>query len=301
MIYNSIPGIVRRFYGDGFITLVNVAGLALGMASCILIFSYIRYEFSYDRYHGNSDNIYRIDTKTTANGLTAESALCPLRYAPTLVQDYPEVIGAVRFAPTVKRSFSYLDKHFMEDGVYYADQSALDVFSFRMLKGDAGSALSLPFTMVLTESMARKYFGEEDPLGKAIRWDNKNDYFITGVVEDPPTNSHFTFNVLASFSTFFQYDPNLENLWLEWNVPTYILLRENTDPDEFELKFRDFSRKYMEEALETRGIGIEHSLQPLRRLHLYTGQISRSAGQIPLQPGNIPVRHHLFSQYAQRP
>ncbi len=264
-------GMLRRLRNDWLVTAVSVTGLSLAIAGCILIWSYIRFEFSYDDYHTHAADIYRIDTRTTADGLASESALCPLRYAPALVRDFPQVIAAVRIVRTVKRSFSVGEKHFMEDGVCYADASLWKVFSFRMLEGDTATALQLPFTMVITRSMAEKYFGREDPLGKAIRWDNRNDYTVTGVVEDPPPNSHFTFRALASFSTFFKYDPGLENLWLEWNVPTYIRLQEGTDPREFELKLGDFSRKYLQEALQSRGITIEHSLRPLRRLHLYKG------------------------------
>ena len=119
-------GMLRRIRNEGPVTLVNVAGLALAMAGCILIWSYVRYEFSYDRYHKHASDIYRIDTRTTAGGITSESALCPLRYAPTLVRDFPEVIAAVRIAPTVKRSFSFGEKHFLEDGVFYADASLIE-------------------------------------------------------------------------------------------------------------------------------------------------------------------------------
>ncbi|MFC1725850.1 aldo/keto reductase [candidate division KSB1 bacterium] len=183
---------------------------------------------------------------------------------------YHSVDNAGRFAPTIKRYFKYKDKSFFQTGVLYADKSVFNVFSFEMIKGDAETALEVPFTMVITEETAKKYFGDEDPIGKVMNWDNSFEYTVTGVVKSPPPNSHFTFSVLASFSTFFKYDPRLENLWIGFGAPTYLLLNENTDYKVFENKIEEFKEKYIGQELSSRGIDLRSYLQPLESIHLYS-------------------------------
>ena len=216
-------------------SLINIFGLSLGIACCILIFAYIGYELSYDGYHKNADNIYRIVAIRTVSGQTNELAISPAPVGPTLVEELPEVENAVRFSPTVKRVFAYQDKTFFEEGVLYVDQSLFDVFSFEMIEGDPETALEVPFTMIFTEKTSKKYFGDESPVGKFVTWDNKFDYRVTGVVKDPPPNSHFTFNALASFATFIKYDPRIGS-WNGGSFQTYLLLQENTDLKKFEQK-----------------------------------------------------------------
>jgi putative ABC transport system permease protein len=237
------------------------------MTCCILIFAYIRYELSYDSYHRNANDIYRIVSKRTVSGQTSELARSPAPVGPTMVEELPEVLNAVRFSPTVKRVFSYQDKTYFEEGVLYVDQSLFDVFSFGMIEGDPKTALELPFTMVFTEKTAQKYFGDESPVGKMVNWDNKFDYRVTGVVKDPPPNSHFTFNALASFATFIKYDPRIGS-WNGGSFQTYLLLQENTDLAKFKQKMKDFHEKHLGPALKEMGIELETYLQPLKSIHL---------------------------------
>jgi putative ABC transport system permease protein len=165
--------------------------------------------------------------------------------------------------------FAYQDKTFFEEGVLYVDQSIFDVFSFAMIEGDPKTALELPFTMVFTEKTAQKYFGDENPVGKIINWDNKFDYRVTGVVKDPPPNSHFTFNALASFATFIKYDPRIGS-WNGGSFPTYLLLQENTDIEKFLPKMNAFHEKHLGPALRENGIVLESYLQPLKSIHLHS-------------------------------
>jgi putative ABC transport system permease protein len=234
-----------------------------------LIFAYIGYELSYDAYHKNADNIFRIVSKRTVSGQTSELARSPAPVGPTMVEELPEVKNAVRFSPTVKRVFAYQDKTYFEEGVLYVDQSIFDVFSFEMIEGDPKTALEVPFTMVFTEKTAQKYFGDESPVGKMINWDNKFDYRVTGVVKDPPPNSHFTFNALASFATFIKYDPRIGS-WNGGSFQTYLLMEKNTDLKKFEQKMKGFHEKYLGPALKERGIELEAYLQPLKNIHLHS-------------------------------
>jgi len=259
----------RNLIKHKFYSLINIFGLSLGITCCILIFAYIGYEFSYDDYHKNADNIYRIVSKRTVSGQTSELARSPAPVGPTMVEELPEVINAVRFSPTVKRVFAYQDKNYFQEGVLYVDHSIFDVFSFEMIEGDPKTALEVPFTMVFTEKTAKKYFGDESPVGKIINWDNKFDYRVTGVVKDPPANSHFTFNALASFSTFIKYDPRIGS-WNGGSFQTYLLLQENTDLREFGQKMKGFHEKHLGPALKERGIELEISLQTLKSIHLHS-------------------------------
>ena len=268
MIKNYLIIAYRNLFKHKSYSLINLFGLSIGISCCILILAYIGYEFSYDDYHTNADNIYRIVSKTTAAGKTREFASSPAPMGLTLAQDYPEVEDAVRFMPTVKRIFIFEDTTFFQEDVFYADQSVFNVFSFDLLEGDPQTALEVPFTMVVTETTARKFFGNESPVGKIMNWDNKFDYRITGVVKDPPSNSHFTFQVLASFSTLIKYDSRLGD-W-DVNFTTYILLKEKTGIEAFEEKIRGFNEKYLASNLESQGIKLETSLQPLTKIHLYS-------------------------------
>jgi putative ABC transport system permease protein len=260
---------VRNLIKQKFYSVINIFGLSLGIACCVLIFVYIGYEFSYDDYHKNADNIFRIVSKRTISGQTSELARSPAPVGPTMVDELPEVKNAVRFSPTVKRVFAYQDKTFFEEGVLYVDQSLFDVFSFEMIEGDPKTALELPFTMVFTEKTAQKYFGNESPVGKMVNWDNKFDYRVTGVVKDPPPNSHFTFNALASFATFIKYDPRIGS-WSGGSFQTYLLLEDNVNLEKFEQKMEGFHDKHLGPALKELGIQLETYLQPLKSIHLHS-------------------------------
>ena len=268
MLRNYLKTAIRNLFKNKSYSVINLLGLSIGITCCLLILAYVEYEFSYDGYHVHADSIYRIVSQTTTAGQTRESAISPAPMGLTLVRDYPEVVDAVRFMPTVKRIFIFEDRTFFQEGVYYADSSVFNVFSFDLLEGDPVTALEVPFTMVITETAARKYFGDESPVGKIMNWDNKFDYRITGVVKDPPSNSHFTFQVLASFSTLIKYDERLGG----WSASytTYIRLRENSDVSAFEDKISSFKEKYLSSTLESQGIELEFSLQPLRRIHLFS-------------------------------
>jgi putative ABC transport system permease protein len=257
----------RNLVKHRLFSLINVVGLSLGIAGCLLILTYIGYERSYDGYHRRASDIYRIASRTTASGQTTGSTRTPAPVGPTMVQDFPEVIDAVRFSPTVKRVFAFGDKNFFQDGVLYVDRSVFDVFSWELIEGDPATALEAPFTMVVTETTARKIFGDESPVGKFVKWDNKFDYRVTGVVKDPPSNSHFTFTVLASFATFIAYDPRI-GAWDGGSFPTYLLLRDGTDPRAFEPKMKGFYEHYLGPRLKERGVELTTYLQPLRSIHL---------------------------------
>jgi putative ABC transport system permease protein len=270
MFKNYLKITYRSMIKNKFYSLINVFGLSFGIACCILIFAYIGYEFSFDRYHKNADNIYRIVQKRTVEGRTQELPSSTGPMGPALVEEFPEVIDAARFMPTVIRSFIFEDRKFFQSGVFYADQSVFNIFSFELIEGDPKTALEAPFTMVVTEETAQKYFGDESPIGKTINWDNKFDYQITGVVKEPPPNSHFTFTCMASFSTLIRYAPRIGSRWTIWGFATYLLLQENADPEKLEQKLVGFNQRHLGQVLAEAGGMLETYLQPLKKIHLFS-------------------------------
>jgi len=268
MLKNYLKLTFRNLVKHRSYSVINIFGLTLGMTCCLLIFAYIGYELSFDRFHSKEDRIYRIITKYTLDGTTQELPNSTAPLAPTLVADFPEVLDAVRLSPTVKRSFKYQDMQFFEDSVFYVGQSFFEIFSFELIEGDPETALEVPFTMVITEDAAKKYFGEESPIGKIMNWDNRFDYRITGVVKNPPANSHYQFKVMASYSTYRRYDPRIVTRWAVWGPTTYVLLAENTDLRDFEHKLSTGIDRYYEPVLSVSGGELEISLQPMKDIYL---------------------------------
>jgi putative ABC transport system permease protein len=258
---------IKRHKGYAFI---NIAGLAIGMACCLLILLYIATELSYDRYHTNADRIVRLGLDANMGGTTVITPISNAPSGPTLLQVYPEVIDAVRIRTVSKRSVQYEDKVFFENGILYADSSIFQVFTFPMIKGDPETALAPAYTVVLTDEAARRYFGNDDPLGKILKFNNQYDFTVTGVIEDVPHNSHFTFDMLCSFETL--YDLNRESMeeWFNFNLYTYLLLREGFDHRDLEAKFPALIDKHMGDMLKALGGKIDFFLQPLTSIHLHS-------------------------------
>jgi putative ABC transport system permease protein len=258
---------IRRHKGNAFI---NIAGLAIGMACCILILMYITTELSYDRYHTNSARIYRLGLDANMGGTTVVTPISNVPSAPTLLQSYPEVLDAVRISTVSKRAVQYEDNVFFENGILYADSSIFKVFTFPMIKGDPNTALKPAYTVVLTEETASRYFGNTDPLGKILKYNNQYDFTVTGVIQNVPKNSHFTFDMLCSFETLYDLDRESMEEWFNFNLYTYLLLSEGFDYRELEQKFPVLVDKYMGDMLKALGGEINFFLQPLTSIHLHS-------------------------------
>lgn len=221
----------RKFY-----SLINVAGLAIGMTCCVLIALYLHHELSYDKYHTKLNRIYRVvhayrDGAQAAN----KQAPTPEEYqvwgcapvGPALQADFPEVEKIVQFMSPASMLLQYGDKRFQQDNLLFMDSTAFDVFSWKMLYGDPKTALTAPYTIVLTKSIAQKFFGNENPVGRALRVNNRENYMVTGVMEDVPPNSQFTFNGLISMTTSRKYGAEIFDWWGYVDFYTYVLLKEN--------------------------------------------------------------------------
>ncbi|MCP4723400.1 MAG: FtsX-like permease family protein, partial [bacterium] len=271
MFKNYLKITFRNLIKHKSYTFINISGLALGIACTILILAYIGFELSYDKFHENHENIYRAAVSGKIAGRYIEAASVPAPFGPTIIQDYPEVLDAVRFRTTGQRMFSYQDKKFYENDLIFADNSILSVFSFELLKGDPETALKTGYSLIITPEIAEKYFGNEDPIGKILKMNNDNEYTVTGIVKEPPGNTHFTFSMIASFETLYKSNPRLGGAWFNFNYQTYILLRDGIDHKEFESKINEFLEKYLGAMMKAMGAeDFKGFLQPLPSIHLHS-------------------------------
>jgi putative ABC transport system permease protein len=271
MFQNHWKVTIRNFRRQKAYALINIAGLAIGMACCILILSYVHSELSYDKYHTNADRIYRLIVKGSISGREVNFASTNNPPGPYFVQEYPEVENAVRFRRRYQTPVKFEDRTFIERGIFWADASVFDVFSFPLVRGDSSTALKNPYTAVITESTALKVFGKDNPIGKVLRLDDQTDYTVTGVMRDVPPNSHFTFDMLLSFATRYVVDKEQTERWMgDFSNHTYLLLGKDADYKELEKKFPTQVEKHMGEILRTVGWKLEYYLQPLTSIHLHS-------------------------------
>ena len=269
----------RNLIRDKSYSAINIIGLAVGMAACLMITLYILDELSYDRFHEKSDRIYRlyIDGKFGDNNFRSVLTANPTKEA--LLKEFSQVESATRFIQRDRIRVECQEKRFIEDNFYFADGDFFKVFTFPMIRGNPEEALTSPNQVVLTESMAGKYFGDEDPMGKMIKIHGEDLYKVTGICKDVPDNSHFHFNFLASYcSTSTSEDP----LWINSNVYTYLVLNEQVEPEAFRDQLNFLVEEYVgPQVVEWVGIDLEEFdkkgnsyglfLQPLEEIYLHSG------------------------------
>jgi putative ABC transport system permease protein len=270
MIRNYLTSVSRYVARNKAFTFINVLGLAIGMMACMLITQFVMHEFSYDNFHRYKDRIFRLQLDRYNKGeITTRWAAGAMGIGPDVKDNFPEVEEYVRLTRD-NALFSYGDVFFKEDGVYYATETFFKVFSVPLIEGVDSTVLKGPFKVVLSESMAKKYFGEENPIGKTIRNNGETDYEVTGVFKDLPANTHMNISALFSYSSFESLVNNPEAMrsW-HWDGHfTYILLDEHADPQVFEQKLAKFSEEHEAEELKRAGAGMVFHLQPLTDIHL---------------------------------
>lgn len=245
MLKNYFKIAFRNLVKNPGYSFINIFGLALGITAFVLILLFITDELSYDKYHEDSDRIYRVSREwQNPDGETSLHLghVAP-PFAELIKEDYPDdVEHAVRFFD-VSPLISYQDKHLIQDRFFFADADVFEVFSWNMIKGNPSAALTSPDGLVITESMAQVYFGNEDPIGKALEFSLQGTeivFQVNGVMEDVPENSHFQFDFLASMQPVVQFYGGYEQMMQNFgsnNFSTYLLLSERTDPEDLEAKF----------------------------------------------------------------
>jgi putative ABC transport system permease protein len=268
-------------------TLINILGLTIGITCSLLILIYIKHEFSYDRFHQKRDRLQRLVFEFVTPDGTTVSPQMTAPVGPAMADAFPEVVRSTRFSSREDGYFSHGPESHREEGLYYADSSLFEMFSFELLAGDPKTALVAPYSVVLSEKTARRIFGEDNPLGEAVRWNNRDDLIVTGVVKPPPANSHLQFSSLISFSTRYQDRRN----YMDWNGGMqyyhYLELLPGTDVGALSEKFPDFMYERINHLYEKNGASINASLQPIEKIHLgsgYVGEIGATGSM-----GNIYI------------
>ncbi len=249
---------------------INILGLAIGIACCILITSYIFHELSYDKFHENRDRIYRlrVDLKISDDHLEIPKSSPPM--AEYFTQNLPEVVSSVRLQTMDRQPVRYEDKLFNEDRIFFADNSIFHIFSFPLVKGDPKTALISASSVVISEDTASRYFGEEDPIGRILNFNNELDLTVTGVVKNVPQNSHFSFDMLCSFELFAKNNKRAMQNWLSINNYTYILLQEGYDFKLLEQQFPAIIEKQVGTLLNYVKGELALYMQPLTSIHLHS-------------------------------
>lgn len=271
MLSGYIKILLRNFFKRKVYSVINVTGLAIGIASFIMIMLFVFDELSYDRYHSNSDRIYRVCMIYDFGGVGENSASMPFPVAPALQNDFPHLIERsarlFNFQST-RNLVEYEDHKFNEKGFFFADSSFFDIFDHEFIMGNAETALNEPFSVVITESAAKRYFGDENPMGKTLKFQEQVQLKVTGLIKDVPPQSHFGFDFIASMSSVKTlYRGNLPQTWV-WNPCwTYILLKPEVGPSQLQSQFAGFTDKYYYDAEKE---SITMYLQKLTRIHLHS-------------------------------
>ena len=271
MLKNLLLVALRNFKRDKWYSLLNILGLTIGITFGLLLIFYIKDELSYDHYNEKLDRIYRISSyikepeKDTMKWAATQNPL-----GPTLKRTYPEVEESVRFVGSGKTMFQ-LDnvKQYIEK-VYYVDSNVFRVFTYPFVEGDPRTALGAPKSIVLTESVAKEYFGKTTGVvGKSLRNEKGEVFAITGVIKDVPMNSHLRFNLLISLSTLGP-DFNSDRGWGGFGIFTYVLLKPNVDGPTFQKKLLPMYDKYMARIFAQYNIKIHYVVQPVSAIHLHS-------------------------------
>jgi putative ABC transport system permease protein len=256
---------VRNLIRNKSFSVINITGLAIGMAAAILILLWIQNEVSYDGFHKNKDRIYEVWNHISVDGQIScwNTVSAPL--ARILEKDLPEVARAVRVNPDNRLLLTVGDKKIMKSGTI-VDTGFLQMFSFPMLKGDPSTALNDIHSVVLTQKTAKSLFGNEDAMGKIIRIENKDNFIVTGILKDLPNDTRFDFEYLLPWS-YIKYGEGQDLGWGDNSTPTYVLLKPNANEASAALKIKTLKQKYDDEAKTMKW---QFFLYPLSRWRLYS-------------------------------
>ena len=302
MLKNFFINALRNMKKQRGYVIMNVSGLAIGLTSFLFITLYVIHELSYDRFHQNYENIYRLKVVGRMAGGELDQAVTAAPMAQAMISDYPEVLKATRVTQMGDWLVKFEENRFNESGILFADSTFFSLFDFRLLKGDPNTALARPRSIILTEEYAGKYFGDRDPMGLQMSFETDTVlYTVTGVVQDIPDNSHIKFDMLASMSSY----PGQANnqFWISHNFYTYIVVKDGTLKDDLEEKFQGMVTKYVgPQITQALGISIQdfldagnsfrYVLEPLKDLHL------RGAKQYNLEPLGSQSTVYIFAVIA---
>ena len=272
MLRNYFLTAWRNLWKNKFFSAINIFGLSVGIAAFLLIANYLRFEYSYDDFHVNNNRLFRVPMKISETGGKEQTfAFTYPAVAPALKKDFPEIEEAVRFRKQwgviKKGDIKLVENH----AIFFVDRSIFKMFTFEFIRGSAATAVKGLNDVVLTESTAKKYFANEDPVGKTISYRNE-DYIVKAILKDLPGNSHLRFNFLFNYEKYVQYAKSFggdaEGSWGWSDYYTYILLKPGTSPTAVEAKLPAFTERYLGSDMKERSYKLTFQLQPIKDIHL---------------------------------
>ena len=273
MLKNYIKIAWRNIIRNKLFSAINIIGLSISIACCSIIYLYVTYELSFDDYNEKGDRLFRLITVVKEPKKTVMFARSSPPVAERIKANFPEVSAFTRLSES-QRLISYKDKKLFDTKILYADSGLLEMFSFGLLEGDVRKALVNPYSIVITQSMAKRYFGNEPPYGKMMQLADTVNLMVTGIISDIPRNSHFTTDCFISSNTrddLFKNDSNWREsqaAWLNCNIYSYILLKENTDYKMLEPKINAMLEKEMAQISKEVGLTMHMEMQPVGDIHL---------------------------------
>ncbi len=269
LVWNYFKIAFRKLHNQKAYSLINIAGLAVGLAACLLILLWVKDELSYDRFHEKADRIYLLALSEEIGGASSDLAVTPFAAAPAFAAEIPEVETCVRLLEGSPMAVVEGEKFELKD-VYFTDPGFFDIFTHAFLEGNGQTALTSPGSLVLTEETARKLFGRTDVIGQTVNFNNEYDLKVTAVIENVPANSHFRFNGLVSISTIGHQEEIrlIMEDWFRIAGWVYILLKENASASAVKVKMENVKLKYVGEQLRQSGSKMDFWLQPITDIHL---------------------------------
>ncbi len=273
MILHFIKNTLRVFLRNGIYTFINLCGLSIGLSAGILILMYVIHELSYDRFHNNVRNTFLINMEYHTGNYTEGGFTIPAAIAPSLQESFPEILSYARVRSPNSGYFLYADKISQFDNITWVDSSFFSIFSFSLLRGNPHTALSSIYSVVLTERAAGIIFGDEDPVGKMLRLNNARPYIVTGIVENPPTNTFLQFDALLSFNTLYE-DKELFMGWDGGNqYYNFITVTPEIDWHALQAKLDPFLYEKINRYYEQAGVQVGLKFEPLRSFHFRYGRL----------------------------
>lgn len=273
MFKNYFLVALRNFKRQKVYSLINIVGLAIGMAICVLIWHFISYEKSYDNFHENGENLCRLEASIYQEGkLVAINSKAPPALGPALKEDFPEVLEYARLFTYNDAVVTYRDTSARVENMFMADASFPEMLSLDMIRGNPKTALTQPSSAVISESAAKKFFGNEDPVEKVIKIDriDHREFTIKGIFKDMPHNSHLQFDLLFSIHQTLDLDYFKSAPWGRSNLFTYVLLHPGTNPKALQAKIPGFLNRYLGKALEKYKMKVLYTLMPLQDIYLHS-------------------------------
>lgn len=266
MFLNFLKVIYRYLLRSRFFTLLNIAGLSIGTSCSIIIYLFVQYETSYDDFHKDGDQIYRVIRQSEINGMPYNIGITSAPFATALKEDYTEKIKDVTRAMPIRASVQFSDKIFSEEGFLLADENFFNFFSFPLAKGNPDDVLKLPNSIVMSRVLATKYFGEEDPIGKTVRVEGELDLVVTGIMDELPGHTHLQFNAVIPILSAANDDWYRE--WWSNSLNTYVKASRQ-DATFLNQHFPAFMDKYFGEDFKRVGNKIGLSLEPLKDIYFH--------------------------------